>query len=74
MQEKFQKKYKRFLSKKQSLIIESYIGEDVSATKKLLKEVKMEVVKKAKMFESGCEKSDSFRKIRESYQQIIRFR
>jgi|LWDU01.1.fsa_nt_gi hypothetical protein len=55
MQEKFQKKYKRFLSKKQSLIIESYIGEDVSATKKLLKEVKMEVVKKAKMFESGCE-------------------
>lgn len=55
MQEKFQKKYKRFLSKKQSLIIESYIREDVSATKKLLKEVKMEVVKKAKVFESACE-------------------
>lgn len=54
MQEKYQKKYKPVLSARQSAIIDSYINEDFESTKKLLKEIKGEVVAKAKLFEGDC--------------------
>ena len=55
MQEKYQKKYKPVLSERQSAIIDSYINEDFSLTKSLLKEVKSEVVAKTKNFEGECQ-------------------
>ena len=55
MREKFQRKYKPILSTRQSQIIESYVCGDLETTKSILREVKLDVVRKTKAFENGCE-------------------
>jgi hypothetical protein len=71
MREKFNKKYKPILSKKQSLIIESYVCENFEKIRSLLIEIKTEAASKMKKFENSFDNKILLEKAEEVNSKIL---
>jgi len=70
MRDKFHKKYSPVLSNRQSRILESYVCGDYGTTRKILSEVKSEVIEKTKKFEVICENKILLEKTSEVISQV----